>query len=121
MSTVHIVKNQDGHYWGRGKRWVDGKDTSKVAVFKHRDEVVNTAFELSSKDVDLRLEILDMQQSDDKLPKLEVSDIPVIDENDPQLALAEADSQSTESQNVSLENPEAVPISDNVHPITSES
>ena len=37
MSTVFIVSNHDGHYWGRGKRWVDGQDSSRVLALTHRD------------------------------------------------------------------------------------
>ena len=57
-NMAHIVRNQDGHYWGRGKRWVDGRDTTRVMSFSHQDEAVNTVFELSSKDVDLRCDVL---------------------------------------------------------------
>lgn len=105
MSTVHIVRNQDGHYWGRGKRWVDGRDLPRVATFQHRDEVVNTAFELSSKDVDLRLDILDIDLVEGKLPRLEVSDIPLVDENDSRIA---------------LENSEPEPIREQLQAVTPE-
>ena len=77
MNTLYILRNQDGHYWGRGKRWTDGRDSARVQAFPHRDEAVNTVFELSSKDVHLRCEILDLNSENDKLPKLEVSDIPL--------------------------------------------
>lgn len=77
MNTLYILRNQDGHYWGRGKRWTDGRDSARVHTFPHRDEAVNTVFELSSKDVHLRCEILDLNSADDKLPKLEISDIPL--------------------------------------------
>ncbi len=80
MSTVHIVRNQDGHYWGRGKRWVDGRETAKVLTYDHRDEAVNTVFELSSKNIELRCEVMDLSSEDDKLPKLVVSDIPLPEE-----------------------------------------
>jgi len=96
MSTVHIIRNQDGHYWGRGKRWTDGRETARVATYENRDEVVNTVFELSSKDIDLRCDILDLTLEEGKLPKLTISTVPLPDEENPQMA---------------LENSEAVPIS----------
>ncbi|MGD2007579.1 MAG: heat-shock protein HtpX [Cellvibrionales bacterium] len=82
MSTVHIIRNALGHYWGKGKRWVDGSDTSRVAQHSHRDEAVNTVFELSSKDIDLRCDVLEMNLVDDKLPKLNVSEVPLADEDE---------------------------------------
>ena len=81
-NMAHIVRNQDGHYWGRGKRWIDGRDTTRVMSFSHQDEAVNTVFELSSKDVDLRCDVLSLNLSEGKLPKLEISSIPLPAEPD---------------------------------------
>ena len=75
MDRSFILKNQDGHYWGRSKEWVDGSDRSRVAQYKHRDEASNTVFELSSKDFGLRAEILEMTLKEGKLPKLTISQI----------------------------------------------
>jgi len=104
MSTVHLVRNQDGHYWGRGKRWVDGRETARVAHYGHRDEAVNTVFELSSKDIELRCEVLDMNLIDGKLPKLEISSIPIIDEESGQLQLE----NSNEAPTIAPVNEQAV-------------
>jgi hypothetical protein len=106
MSTVFIVTNQDGHYWGRGKRWVDGHDGSRVLPLTHRDEAVNNVFELSSKDVLLRCDILTLNLVDGKLPKLEVSSIPLPDAED------EAEATGQESLAVApLEKGPSTPIS----------
>ena len=77
MERNFILKNQNGHYWGLGKEWVDGSDRSRVAQYKHRDEASNTVFELSSKDLGLRAQILEVQLKDGKLLKLEVSQVPL--------------------------------------------
>ena len=77
MDRSFILKNQDGHYWGRSKEWLDGSDRSRVAQYKHRDEASNTVFELSSKDFGLRAEILEMTLKEGKLPKLSISQIPL--------------------------------------------
>jgi len=52
--TAFVVRDQRGCYWGKGREWVDGRDARQVARYRHRDEAVNTLFELSSKDVGLR-------------------------------------------------------------------
>lgn len=88
MNQHFIIRNHDGHYWGRGKRWVDGRESGKVAVYRHRDEALNTLFELSSKAVDLRGEVLAMTLVDDRLPALEISTIPLpADPDTPELGL----------------------------------
>ena len=79
MQHSFILKNQDGHYWGRSKEWVDGSDRSRVAQYKHRDEASNTVFELSSKDFGLRAEIMEIRLKDGKLPKLTISQIALPD------------------------------------------
>ena len=62
---------------GRSGEWVDGSDSSRVAQYNHRDEASNTVFELSSKDFGLRAETLEVRLKDGKLPKLEVSPVPL--------------------------------------------
>ena len=104
-TTAHIVRNQDGHYWGRGKRWVDGGDTTRVMSFAHQDEAVNTVFELSSKDVDLRCDVLSLNLSEGKLPKLEISSIPLPAEPDDEGDLEMAPlSTPSQEDTVSKEN-----------------
>ncbi len=58
MSDVFVIRNQLGHYWGKSKDWVDGRDARLAQRLKHQDEAVNLLFELSSKDVDLRGEVI---------------------------------------------------------------
>lgn len=100
MDRSFILKNQDGHYWGRSKEWVDGSDRSRVAQYKHRDEASNTLFELSSKDFGLRAEILEMTLKEGKLPKLSISQIPLpgLEEEDGE-AIEENDAGVQESIN----------------------
>ena len=97
MNDVYIIKNQHGHYWGRGKRWVDGRDTTKVLTFSHYDEVTNTVFELSSKDIDLRCETAEIAITEGKLPTLEISTVPLPDD---------------ENLSLDLENNDLAPISE---------
>ena len=58
MTDVYVVRNQLGHYWGKSNAWVDGTEARAVMRVKHEDEAVNTLFELSSKDYDLRGEVI---------------------------------------------------------------
>lgn len=88
MSQHFVIRNHHGHYWGRGKRWVDGREVAKVASYRYRDEAVNTLFELGSKETDLRGEVMSLELVGDKLPALEVSTVPLPEDPDsPELDL----------------------------------
>jgi hypothetical protein len=77
MSEVFVVRNQHGHYWGKAKTWVDGHIPRAVMRTPHRDEAINTLFELSSRDIDLRGEIMAVPLADRGDPIVEPSAIPL--------------------------------------------
>lgn len=81
-SNVFVVRNQLGHYWGKKKHWVDGTAPRKVLHSSHEDEAINTLFELSSKDIELRGEVLAVAMSDRGGPAVQPSDILLPDEPD---------------------------------------
>lgn len=56
--TVFIVKNQAGLFLNKQQEWVEGGDRQTLYRTAHRDEAVNTVFEVSSKDVYLRAEVV---------------------------------------------------------------
>ena len=74
MSEVYVVRNQLGHYWGKGKIWADGTEPKAVMQLKHEDQAINTLFELSSKDIDLRGELLKVSLTDKGEPDIEPSE-----------------------------------------------
>lgn len=74
MSDVFVVRNQLGHYWGKAQAWEDGTTPKAVMRFKHEDEAINTLFELSSKDFELRGEILSVPLSSKGEPVVEPSE-----------------------------------------------
>ena len=77
MSSAFVIRNQLGHYWSTSGRWVKGGRAGQVACWTHRDEAVNTLFELGSQDTDLRGEVMPIE-TEDQLPKnLEISQHPV--------------------------------------------
>jgi hypothetical protein len=77
MSEVYVIRNQSGHYWGKGKEWVDGSQPRAVMRLKHEDEALNTLFELGSKDFELRGEVLSVELTERGDPVLEVSQVPL--------------------------------------------
>ena len=78
MTDVFVIRNQLGHYWGKSKAWVDGSEARAVMRAKHQDEAINTLFELSSKDIDLRGEVIAAELSQRGEPVIETSQIPLV-------------------------------------------
>lgn len=77
MTEVFVIRNQHGHYWGKGKHWVSGSEARTVMRAKHEDEAVNTLFELSAKDVDLRGEVVAAELSERGEPIVQPSKVPL--------------------------------------------
>lgn len=55
-NTVFVVKNQHNLYLSKQQEWVDGADNQGLYRTRHRDEAINTVFEVSSRDIYLRAE-----------------------------------------------------------------
>lgn len=91
MTDVFVIRNQLGHYWGKAKIWVDGSIPKAVLRARHQDEAVNTLFELSSRDIELRGEVLETALCERGEPVIEPSQIPLLDE--PELDAAEAEAE----------------------------
>lgn len=77
MTDVFVVRNQLGHYWGKAKVWVDGSNPKVVLRTPHQDEAVNTLFELSSRDIELRGQVVQTTLSERGEPVIEPSQIPI--------------------------------------------
>ncbi|QQD16980.1 hypothetical protein I6N98_11375 [Spongiibacter nanhainus] len=71
MGTIFVIQNQYGHYLSKQSEWVDGRDKRILYRTVHRDEAVNTVFELSSKDVALRAAPLECEVDENNHPKVE--------------------------------------------------
>ena len=76
MTEVFVIRNQHGHYWGKSKEWVSGSEPKTVMRAKHQDDALNTLFELSSKDIDLRGEVAAVELSERGEPIVEPSAAP---------------------------------------------
>ena len=86
MSDVFIIRNQDGHFWGKRKTWVDGREARAIFRATHHDQALNTLFEVGSKDVDLRGEVIVSELNSRSEPNVEISAVAL-----PQPAPAEED------------------------------
>ncbi|EEB80330.1 hypothetical protein GPB2148_3146 [marine gamma proteobacterium HTCC2148] len=77
MTNVFVIRNQHGHYWAKSKQWVSGGDPKTVLRAKHEDEAINTLFELSTKDIELRGEAVAAELDERGNPVIEPSQIPL--------------------------------------------
>jgi hypothetical protein len=82
MTEVFVVRNQLGQYWGKKKRWVDGRKPARVMTLKHRDEGLNLLVELSARDVDLRGEVIESTANERGVPQVVPSEHRLQDEDD---------------------------------------
>ena len=94
MSELFVIRNQLGHYWGKSKAWVDGADAKAVMRARHQDQAINTLFELSSKDIELRGEVLQVETTERGEPVIETSQIPLPIEEDPSADSIDQDTAS---------------------------
>ena len=72
MSDYYIVKNQHNHYASKQKEWIDGSNPKALFRSPHKDEAINMVFELSSKDIHLRAEVIHCEVDENKAPIVEV-------------------------------------------------
>jgi len=73
MSKTYVVKNQHGLFADKHKEWVDGREPKLLFKTLHKDEAINMVFELSSKDINVRAEAIEVGIDDNKLPIVEVT------------------------------------------------
>ena len=87
MSNIFVVTNQHGHFINKHKEWVDGRDPKVLFRTAHKDEAINLVFELSSKDIYLRAEAIQVELDDNNQPVVEVTaEMPTADEQEPSQA-----------------------------------
>ena len=88
MSSVFVIRNQNGHYLGKQQQWLDGRDRRLLYRTPHRDEAVNVVFELSSKDIYLRAEPL-LCELDNSHPVVEAGPPLLLEQAAPEQAVLE--------------------------------
>ena len=106
MPDVFVIANQLGHFWGKSKQWVDGKDPRTILRARHQDEAVNTLVELSTKDMTLRGQVIEVPLSQRGEPVVTVSDIPVPQIEEPPAAELQTSDEASPS---ALETDTAAP------------
>ena len=107
MTDVFVIRNQLGHYWGKSRAWVDGSEARAVMRAKHQDEAINTLFELSSKDIDLRGEVIAAELSQRGEPVIESSQIPLVLEAETEAETGTTEPEDSPTDEVAATEPDA--------------
>ena len=77
MASVFVVKNQLGLFLNKQQEWVDGRDNHTLYRTAHKDEAINTVFEVSSRDIYLRAEAFGCECDEKGNPLVEVTAEPL--------------------------------------------
>ena len=97
MTDVFVVRNQLGHYWGKAKTWVDGSNPRTVMHTQYQDEAINTLFELSTRDIELRGEVITAELTERGEPVIEPSHIPLPEDEESDTTSAQAGEDEPET------------------------
>ncbi|GAB2514232.1 hypothetical protein [Microbulbifer agarilyticus] len=83
MSHVYVLTNQHQQFLSKGNDWIDGREHTKLFRTEHKDVAINQMFEANTRDVSLRIELLEC--------KLDTKRQPVVPEDALSAAPLEAD------------------------------
>ena len=76
METVFAIRNQLGLYLSKHREWVNGADNHSLFRTPHRDEAINTVFEISSHDIYVRAEVIACELDAKSQPIVEIATEP---------------------------------------------
>ncbi|MFA0810451.1 hypothetical protein [Microbulbifer epialgicus] len=58
MSHVYVLTNQHQQFLSKSGEWLDGREPNKLFRSEHKDVAINQMFEANTRDVSLRIELL---------------------------------------------------------------
>ena len=76
MTQTFILQNQDRHFFGKNKEWLDGYDANSLFRTIHKDEAINQMVEISSKDYKQRVKIIHCELDEKGLPIIDIDIMP---------------------------------------------
>lgn len=68
MSHVYVLTNQHKQFLSKSKEWFDGRDATKLFRSEHKDVAINEMFEANTRDVSLRIELLQCELNAKRQP-----------------------------------------------------
>nr|WP_010132047.1 hypothetical protein [Microbulbifer agarilyticus] len=68
MSHVYVLTNQHQQFLSKGNDWIDGREHTKLFRTEHKDVAINQMFEANTRDVSLRIELLECKLDTKRQP-----------------------------------------------------
>lgn len=59
MSHVYVLTNQHKKFLSKSSEWIDGRDIARLFRSEHKDVAINQMFEANTRNVNLRIELLE--------------------------------------------------------------
>jgi len=81
VATTFLIRNQHGQYLTKKREWASGKDVAVLFQQIHFDQALNQLVEVNSKDIALRLAVVEL--------KLSASNKPIVTEFGPEPELSD--------------------------------
>ncbi|QKX16801.1 hypothetical protein [Microbulbifer sp. YPW1] len=70
MSHVYVLTNQHQQFLSKSNEWIDGRESTKLFRTEHKDVAINQMFEANTRDVTLRIELLECALDTKKHPQI---------------------------------------------------
>ncbi|WP_250461735.1 hypothetical protein [Microbulbifer litoralis] len=68
MSHVYVLTNQHKQFLSKSNEWIDGRDVARLFRSEHKDVAINQMFEANTRDVSLRIELLQCELNTKRQP-----------------------------------------------------
>lgn len=70
MSHVYVLTNQHQQFLSKSNEWIDGREANRLFRSEHKDIAINQMFEANTRDVTLRIELLQCKLNDKGQPQV---------------------------------------------------
>ena len=105
MSHVYVLTNQHQQFLSKSNEWIDGRESTKLFRTEHKDVAINQMFEANTRNVSLRIELLECPLDTKKHPQIPADAL----SDEPLLA---PDEETPAEEALSAGDPEELPQPD---------
>jgi hypothetical protein len=75
MSHVYVLTNQHKQFLSKNSEWIDGRDSARLFRSEHKDIAINQMFEANTRNVNLRIELLQCPLDSKAQPQVPVESL----------------------------------------------
>ncbi|WP_346838153.1 hypothetical protein [Microbulbifer sp. SAOS-129_SWC] len=70
MTHVYVLTNQNRQFLSKSNEWIDGREASRLFRTEHKDVAINQMFEANTRNVSLRIELLQCELGPKNQPQV---------------------------------------------------